>query len=320
MSQRAFGIDIGGTNIKMGLVDDSGRILAQSAIPTPLDRSPEAGVAVIAQTAQTTINEITSDRSELRIGVGCPGLIGTKDGIVHRSPNLPNHVETPLADQLSSLMKLPVRLLNDANACALAETHLGAGRGKSPVVVLTIGTGVGGAVIVDGHLQNGFGGFSGEIGHMTIDHDGELCPCGNRGCLELFVGKKPIVNRYLSHGPWNAESIAFTQVAGDQEKLSPEIIARAARSGEQRAIDTFEQVGRKLGAGLVSLTNIFDPEIFIIGGGIAEAGELLFAPARNLLAQQSIARGISAVSIAKAQLGPEAGFIGAAFFAMDGAI
>ncbi len=317
MSQLFLGIDIGGTGIKFGLVDAGGQVFAQSSIATPQDQSPAAGVSIIAAAARDLLSQADCDPASIRIGVGCAGLISTSKGIIHRSPNLAAYINTPLSEMLASELETPVRLLNDANACALAESRLGAGRGKSPAVILTIGTGVGGAIVNDGHLLNGCFGFSGEIGHMTIDWQGEKCACGNQGCLEMYVGKRPIIENYLAAGPWTDELITHQQVSGNQADLSPEVIAGAALAGESRALATYRSVGHKLGAGLTALANIFDPAIFVIGGGIAEAGDLLFDPAREVLTKSSIARGISTVSVTKAELGVEAGFIGAAFFAAD---
>jgi glucokinase len=315
MATRALGIDIGGTGIKMGLIRSDGKVIASGEIRSPTDCQPEEAADLIARAAAALIAE--AGVAVPVIGVGCAGLIGTKRGIVHTSPNLPRWHETPLAALLARRLGTPVRLLNDANACAVAEARLGAGVGRSPVIALTIGTGIGGAVITNGRVVTGRNGFAGEVGHMSIQADGPPCACGNRGCLELFVGKQPIIDGYLSETTWHIGSVPYELTSGDQKRLTPQILAMAAGKGDKFAIGSFQRAGEMLGVGLCNLTNLIDVDCFIIGGGIAQAGDLLLKPARDVLGQQAIARDVFLPPVVQAELGVEAGFVGAALFAME---
>lgn len=299
MKPTAIGIDIGGTGIKYGLVDADGALLVREEIATPVECEPGEFVAQLA----AALNALPGGARAHRIGVGCAGLVDTRRGWVRTSPNLPRWRDVPLAELMKAACSRPVALLNDADGFALAEARVGAGRGASPVVALTIGTGVGGAVVADGRLFGGAHGFAGEIGHVTIDRHGPVCGCGNRGCLELYVGRRAIVMAY----------------AGADATVTPQQIAAAAMQGEEAALRAFRTVGEALGVGLVTLTNLFDPARIVIGGGIAQAGELLFGPARDVLRAQAMSPAEHLPDLRPAALGVNAGLIGAALQALGDA-
>ena len=304
MKPLAIGIDIGGTGIKFGLVDSDGTLQETAEIPTPVDTEPAEFAAQVAAAVRALPG---SERATLA-GVGCAGLVDAVHGLVRTSPNLPRWHDVPLADLMSRALGLPTVLLNDANGFGLAEARVGAGRGASPVVALTIGTGVGGALVVDGRLFTGAHGFAGEIGHVTIDRHGLLCSCGNRGCLEQYVGRRAVI-------------AAYREIASPtgSESLTPQQIAAAAARGEAAAARAFATVGQALGVGLTTLTNLLDPALFVIGGGIAQAGELLLSPAREVLRAEAMVPAGDLPAILPAALGVQAGLVGAALHALGGA-
>lgn len=312
MGVEAVGIDIGGTGIKIGRVGRGGELLASAQIPAPVDVGAEEAVGRIA----AAVRPLLAGSGPTRVGVGCAGLIDAERGIVHTSPNLPRWRDLALRDLLAARLGTAVAITNDANAFALAEARCGAGRGHPLVVALTLGTGVGGAIVIDGRVFGGVHGFAGEIGHASVQWDGPPCPCGNRGCLETFVGRRGIVAAYLARCDWRPGVPGHDLAGGDREALDPRLIARAARQGEAAALETYERVGTILGAALTGVGNLLDPSIFVIGGGVSLAGDLILEPARRALAARSMARGVALPPVVPAALGFEAGLIGAALFGL----
>jgi glucokinase len=307
------GVDIGGTAVKIGLVAREGALLDLREIPTPVALEPRAAVETIAR----AVASLAGERTLTAVGIGCAGLVSAHEGVVHISPNLPLWREVALGPWAQAQLGLPVAVLNDANAFALAEARIGAGRDRSPVIVLTIGTGVGGAIVIDGLLLGGRHGFGGEAGHMSVDLNGPPCPCGNRGCLELFVGRRPIVAGYLARARWGRGERLFEWTHGDRAAVTPKLIHEAAAQGDAIAREVFARAGETLGAALANLSNFIDPAAFVIGGGIAQAGEMLLGPAREVLAARSMIGRASVAPILPATLGTRAGVIGAALHARD---
>jgi glucokinase len=312
MASEAVGIDIGGTRIKIGRVNERGEVLARAQIAAPVDVPAETAIERIAAAAAPLL----AGPGGVRLGVGCAGLIDSRRGVVHTSPNLPLWHNLELGRLLEVHLGTPATVTNDANAFALAEACLGAGRGHSIVVGLTLGTGVGGAIVIHGRLFGGLHGFAGEIGHMSIDTGGPPCPCGNRGCLELFVGRRGIVSAYLEDCTWRSGSPGHDLAGGRQESLDPELIARAAAQGDPAAHAAFARAGEALGGALADVANLLDPALFVVGGGVSQAGQLILEPARRVLAARAMARSISVPPIVPAALGVDAGLIGAALHSL----
>ncbi len=304
------GIDIGGTAIKLGLVKPDGSVLSRLTVDTPAEETPAASVKRIAEGVRR-LGETP------RVGVGCAGLVSMDSGVLHTSPNLPKWTDVPLAQLLETELQTPVSVLNDANAFALAEARVGAGRGKDPVVGLTLGTGVGGGIVIGGQLYGGHHGFAGEIGHTSIDYNGPSCACGNRGCLELMVGRRPILNDYAGRANWTPGTVAYDLVDGRREDLTPETLCRAAVQGDPEAQACWETAGVALGSALATFANLFDPQIIVIGGGIAQAGELIFEPARRVMRERAMSAPADQPPVVPAILGTDAGLIGAALYAMS---
>ncbi len=288
-----IGIDLGGTNLRAGLVDDDGRVVARHQIPTPAGERPEVAIAMMAH----LVRELGSAAA---IGLGAPGLIDADDGVVRTSPNLPQWENVPVAERLSELTGLPVKVANDVNAIAWGEYLFGAGRGCRDLLCVTLGTGLGGALVFDGRLHLGKDQTAGEIGHFTLVPGGHPCPCGNRGCLEQYVAKFGIVRRARELRPDIAEP-------------TPETVARAAVHGDDWAREVYDGVGRQLGQVLGGMVQVLNIDKIIVGGQIAKAGDVLFGPLRAHTAEFVFPPLRGSYTIVPALLGGDAGIVGAAF-------
>jgi glucokinase len=303
-----LGVDIGGTDIKLGLVEGEGSIRDSGAIPTRAAEGPEE--------VASRVRRWLADRSRgagaiAAAGVDCAGLVDGERGLLHISPNLSGWENVPLRDVFERALGVPAIVENDANAAAYGEWTMGAGRGMRNFVCLTLGTGVGGGVIIDGALYRGSSGFAGEIGHAVICADGPLCACGNRGCLEAFVGAKAIVGR----------AVAMLRATGESRSAwggSPtvEALSRAAASGDAVAEAAFKETGRWLGIALANVVHILAPEAIAIGGGIAGAGDLILEPARATVRDCVMDEAMASVRIVPAELGNRASFIGVSLLAL----
>ncbi len=347
----SIGVDLGGTDIKAGLVSSAGDIFCRVVLPTDVETGgPKVVAARIAEAVrQVLVNvetagiNITSEQSEstdaevyeIGVGLGAPGLIIAETGVVHFSPNFPGWSDIPLVDYVNAeLAKLqPTKLAgqtdthkkykpilrgmdNDVNAMTLGELHHGAGVGYKSLVALTLGTGVGGGVVIDGKVYHGSRNTAGELGHTIVEPNGRVCGCGNLGCLEAYAGAKNIVER-IEQKIADGRRSSLVDVIKDGVELTPRMIAEAAEAGDALAIEIFAETGQYIGIALTSIAHILNPQIAIIGGGIAEAGEqLLFQPIRKELAKRAM--DIPAqMKIVKAHLGNDAGIVGAAMLAMD---
>ena len=292
-STRHLGLDLGGTQLKWAVVDFTdaawGRI-ATDRVPTRVDAGAEG---IIDQLGETASAAAAGWGPIASVGVGIPGRYDAAGGRVIMTPNIPVRWEgTHLVARLEQLVGVPVHLLNDARAFTLAELRLGAGRGAETLVGMTLGTGVGGGIAIRGTLYLGRDGAAGEIGHQTIDPDGPLCNCGNRGCVEAFA---------------RADVIAATCGTSTVEEA-----VRAAAAGDARAVDGLAQVGRYLGIGIANIVTVLTPDRVVVGGGVAAAGEVLFAQVRAELERRVRMTGTATVDLVRAELGIWAGAIGAA--------
>lgn len=308
------GVDIGGTWVKMGLLTGR-RILHPQAIPTAsIGKSPARMRRGLVEAIQGLLKR--SKTEVAGVGVGIPGLVSYPHGIVHSCANLPGWRDVPLQRWLSSSLNLPVRVDNDVNLMTLAEWKVGAGRGVENLVCLTLGTGVGGGLVLGGRLLRGGRGWAGEIGHIPLSDSGPRCACGGRGCLERTVGNKEIlawVRRQLKSGK---RSRIRSLIGNDLKRLSPEVIDQACALQDPLALATWRRVGRSLGIVLVGVVNLLDPQRIVVGGGIAKAGRWLFEPLKAELRQGGI-RGPRGVQVMPARLGSLAGLIGAALLARE---
>jgi glucokinase len=295
MSAKVIGVDVGGTKILAGLVSRDGTVLGHREHTTPLE-SEDA----LLDGLEAAVREL-ADETVRAVGFGVPSRIDQRVGVAIGSVNIPL-AGVPLRDVMRKRLGLPVVIENDANAAAIAEWKAGAGRGTTDMVMLTLGTGVGGGLILGGRPYRGAIGAGAELGHVVIVHDGALCSCGGRGHLEAYVsGKAADGVAREAFGP-----------AADAHRL-----VRLANEGEPKAVELLAEIGRKLGSGIGSLINTFDPELIVIGGGFAAAGDLLLGPAREVIAREALKPMRDTVRLVRAELGTSAGMIGAAMAAFE---
>ncbi|MDH7515641.1 MAG: ROK family protein [Bacteroidota bacterium] len=321
-----IGIDIGGTEIKAGLVSlgagetpqnaDSGeRVLHRLAVPTNATGGPSAVIEAVHRVVGELLRLSSDCGNAARIGIGVPGSVDHESGVVLCPPNLPGWERVPLARIVEAKWGMPVSIDNDANCAALAEARFGAGRGHRSFIALTLGTGVGSGIVLDGALYRGERGFGGEFGHMTIDYNGPQCNCGNTGCVEAYIGGAYIPGRarsYLAHHP---ESTLYGRALEEPGSLTPKILADAAASGDEGARAFLRETGELLGIAVASAVNLLDIHVFVIGGGIAGAGEPLFAGIASSARSHVLSVHRESIRILPARLGNEAGMLGAAALA-----
>lgn len=289
-----IGVDIGGTKVLAGVVDGSGRVLARLRRDTPVHSAAAAEDVVV-----DVVERLAAEHDVAAVGVGAAGVVGTDRSTVLFSTHLAWRGE-PVGEALRRRIDLPVELDNDGNTAALAEAVLGAGAGHRVVLCVTVGTGIGGGLVVDGEVYRGAHGLATEIGHLQVVPDGRLCPCGNRGCWETYASGNALVRA------------ARERVAVGPPLTGP-MVSDAARAGDPVAVELLHDLGQWLGAGLASLTAVLDPACIVLGGGVSEAGDLLVAPARESLARHLYGRGFRPEPVVvAAALGPEAGLVGAA--------
>jgi glucokinase len=300
-AQRVIGVDLGGTKILAGVVDRDGGVERRRELPTPLDSQEE-----LLRGLETAVKDVLDD-GIAALGLGIPSTIDQRTGRAVNSVNIPL-ADLDLRAWMRDRFGLPVGIDNDANAATIAEWARGAGRGTRHMVMLTLGTGVGGGMILDGRPYRGAIGAGGEFGHMVVDLDGLPCQgaCAGHGHLET-----------LASG--HAATLAAREVFGPA--VDAHRLVRLANEGDRTAVELLATVGRRLGAGIVSVVNIFNPELVVIGGGFSAAGEFLLEPAREVVAREALSPARDLVRIVRAELGTAAGLVGAglvAFEALDG--
>ena len=311
-------IDLGGTKIITALVSPNGQLIAKERCLTLADEGQASVINRLLLTIDHLLKLKNLDSSQLdSISIAAAGGIDIKRGLVTSSPNLPDWHNVPLTDIVKDRYGVSTFLLNDASAAALGEHRFGAGKGVNNLILLTIGTGIGGGIIIDGNLYQGSSGSAGEIGHMTIDINGQKDTCGNIGCLETLVSGPALAGEAKRRIAQGEKSSLVEMVAGKIEDITAEEIGIAARGGDSLASDIIAEAANYLGVGLVNVVNIFNPEMIIIGGAVAKLGDLLLDPARRLVEERAFQISAQAVRIVTARLGDEAGLLGAAVFALE---
>jgi glucokinase len=307
----AIGVDLGGTKMLVGVVDAERNVAYRAAAPSMGLRQDE-----LLSTLQRELEAAVDARPEVgAIGLGIPCTIDRERGVAVMAVNL-ELADVPIRDLMSEGLGLPVVVDNDANAAILAEHRFGAARGAENAVMLTIGTGIGGGLVIGGEVYRGSTGAGAELGHVVIDEDGPPCQgnCPNRGCVEALASGTAIAREGLAAAEGAPDSVLGRALA-DGATLDGKEVTEAALEGDPIALGVLEKVGRHLGVALATFANIFDPDVFVIGGGVIPAGELLLEPARGELAARALAP-MNQTPVAAAELGPEAGMIGAATMAM----
>ncbi|PRY00571.1 glucokinase [Allonocardiopsis opalescens] len=312
-------MDIGGTKVAAGVVDRAGRVRARARSETPdRSKSPKA----VEDTITAVVDELRRSYEVAAVGVGAAGFVDEAGATVLFAPHLAWRGE-PLRDRLRERLGLTVVLDNDANAAAWAEYRLGSARGRRDVLCVTLGTGIGGALIVGGALYRGRYGTAGEFGHMVVMPGGHRCECGNRGCWEQYASGNALVReaRELARTDSPVARQLLDAVAGDPDQVTGPLVTRLALAGDPAAAELLDDVGTWLGRGLANLAAAFDPALFVVGGGVSDAGDLLLGPARLAFRRALTGRGYRPeASIVRASFGNEAGLVGAAILAREAAL
>ena len=307
-----IGIDLGGTNIKGALVNENGEIIKQNTCPT----RAEQGVEVVTENIAQMIRDLAKDTSVSGVGLGCPGTVDDKTGTVVYACNI-GWVDYDVRSALKELTGYDVRLVNDANAAALAEVVVGAAKGAESAVVVTLGTGVGGGVVINGKLLTGYTGAASELGHMVIVADGKDCACGRKGCFEAYASATALIRMTREALEKHPES-AMHQIAAEQG-VDGRTAFTAQQMGDAAGDEVVKTYIHYLSIGIANIVNIFFPEVIALSGGVANQGENLLVPLREKVGQQEYGAAYTAKHprIVCCTLGNTAGMIGAAMFAKE---
>jgi glucokinase len=310
--RRAIAVDLGGTHIRVGVVSESGELDHHTAIPTESHRGPQSVIGRIGEQINALAARVELP-ADIPIGVASPGPLNPRTGVVLYTPNLPNWRDVPFVQILQDATNRKVHIANDGNCAALGEIRFGSARGVDDLIYFALGTGVGGGIVSGGVLVDGVRGLGAEVGHLGIAMDGPRCSCGSIGCLEAFASGWAI-KREAEAVATTADGDTIRELAGDGE-IHAGIVALAADNGDQAARLILDRAGRALGAAMGALTNIFNPSMIVVGGGVATIGEHLMKPARETMLAYSFVDMRADVTIAYSALGKDTGIFGAAALA-----
>ncbi len=309
------GCDLGGTNIKAGLVDvDNGKVIISDTTPTNARQGPESVMKRMAELISELIRNSNIHKEEIGgLGISAPGVIDLDTNTTKFLPNLYSEWrDVPVGEWMSNQLGLEISMLNDVRAITYGEWAFGAGQGVDSIACFAVGTGVGGGLVVNNQLVLGFGGTAGELGHQTVDLNGPLCGCGNHGCIEVFASG-PAIAAEAARGVRQGWSTKIAELIGnDLNNLTPEIVARAAEMGDAFALSVWERAGKYLGIGVANILICVGVKRVVIGGGVSKAGELLLNPIRNEVRKHVFLMPVEKVEIVNAKLGTKAGIVGMA--------
>lgn len=312
------GVDVGGTKILAALADEKGKILATEYVPTNGEAGPQAGLKRVADAVAQVCRKVGVDSGNLRgCGIAIAGLVNAAKGTLSTSPHLPGWMDVPIRSQLEASLRAPTFVINDAKAAAIGEQRFGAGQGVSHQIYVTVSTGIGGGIIIDGRLYSGCGGTAGEIGHMVIDTSGPRCECGNNGCLESLAAGTAIAREASQRMAAGEATLLRDMVNGQLERITAQVVAQAAERGDALADNVIRRAGVYLGVGLANLVNIFNPELIVIGGGTAKIGDRLLGPALTEMRRRAFSKPASEVKIVPAGLGDNSGVLGAVAYVLQ---
>jgi glucokinase len=303
MNEWVVGVDLGGTKTAIGLISPADAVVGARRIPTRAEDGPQQIVERIAACVDELSAAVPAGERIGALGICCPGPLDQATGTLINPTNLPKFYNTPLRHMLSDRLHVPVVLEHDAKAAAVGEMHYGAGRGESSLVYVVAGTGVGAAIIMDGKVVRGQKNFAGEIGHVSLDRNGELCACGTRGCFETFIA-----------GPWLERRYARRK-ASDTPTVTGDQISALALQGDADAAQVMREAGEALGLAIASMAMILDIELYIIGGSVAKAGDVLLEPARQVVPKYTLVSVGPRVRIVEAQLGENGPILGCGWLA-----
>ena len=313
MKKYVVGIDLGGTNIKVGIIENGARILNKISAPTGNYKNKKALIDGLAMICLRLVDSSGLNKDDISgIGIGAPGLIDSSRGVIHELVNIKGFKEVPLKRLIEDRTDIPTFLDNDVNVMTLGELYHGAGRGAVNMLCVTLGTGVGGGVVINGKLYRGSSLSAGEIGHMPLNEKGPACGCGGSGCMEKSVGNNYIIRVARESIQAGNKSLITKLVSNNLGKITPEIISAAAKKGDRLAISLWREIGAHLGVTLAGAVNLLNPDMIVIGGGVADAGRVLFDSIRRTVRQRAMKVPARRAKIVKAKLGQDAGLIGAA--------
>jgi len=308
---QAIGIDVGGTKINAFRVARDGTIVERSSAPTPADDDDATMARMVELARSLTTPEVVA------IGVGAAGLVDAAEGVLRFAPNLAWR-NMPIAQRMRDALGLPCQLDNDASMAAYGEFRFGAGRGYRHLLLVAVGTGIGGGIVADGRLFRGAHGFAAEIGHIIVEPGGPLCGCGNRGCWEQVAAGRAIGRLGREAVVEHPHSILWRLAEGDPANVTGKVVTQAAMQGDPVAVGIIAEAGRRLGEGIAGLVNVLDPQVVVVGGGVIVAGDLLLDPARASYQDAVEGPGYRPrLPIVPAQLGNDAGAVGAATVALE---
>ncbi len=312
-----LGVDVGGTKIGIGLVSADGQQLGIDRIATHAAQDPLPTLQRVVHAAENLLEQRGLKISDLSgVGIACAGLLDIAAGRIVQPVNLPTWINLPIVNLLSDMLGCPGFLENDGNAAAVGEHHFGAGRGVANMVYLTISTGIGGGVVLDNRSYQGENGNAMEIGHMTVMWNGRKCVCGNLGCWEAYASGTGLANRAREALLGGTDSM-LAPLNTSPKSITGETVVEAARQGDQLATELWDETLQILAAGMVSVINIFNPKRIVIGGGLANARDMLFPPLRAAIAKRAMPALLNVVEIVPAELAGAAGILGAAGVAVN---
>ncbi len=311
-----IGVDLGGSKILTAAVNINGEILSSDHCTTPAAEGPEAVIQAMLDSIKRTIDQAGTNTAELEaICIGAPGLSNSETGVVFTSPNLPRWLDVPLKSIVEDKIGVKTFLINDANAAALGEMYFGAAKGARNFIYITISTGIGGGIVIDGEIYTGTLGTAGEIGHMTIDTSGPHCNCGNTGCWETLASGTALAREARQRITAGAKTLILKYAGGNIDEINAEVVHKAARQGDTLAKELIAQTSYYIGVGLTNLINIFNPELIVIGGGLSNIGDILLEPAYKVAGERAYKVAFESVRFARAELDKNSGVIGAAVYA-----
>ncbi|KAA3631367.1 MAG: ROK family protein [Calditrichaeota bacterium] len=313
------GIDIGGTSIKFGLFNNKGEILYKSQKPTMADKGPLPLIHLISNIGEQLLYYAAEEDHDVKyVGVGSPGAVNSKTGqVVGPCPNIQGWTGMEIGKTLQERLNVPIYVDNDVNSMTLAECKFGAGRNSKSVVCVTVGTGIGGGVMIGSKVLHGHNYSAGELGHMTINFDGPECACGNHGCIEAFCSSRQIINSVKIKLSNNMTDIFKDVLDGDLNNLTVKKIFAAYHKGESIAVEVFKETARYLGIGLAGIVNLLNPETVVIGGGITDGGGTFIQDVEDEIKKRAFSSATEKLTVAKAELGNDAGFIGAGLLGIE---
>jgi glucokinase len=313
-----LGVDLGGSKILAAVVGPHGEIVSSDESMTPATKGREAIMQSIVDSANRALEQAGVAISEIcAIGMGAAGISNPEAGILFSSPNLPGLRNVLMRDIMQEKLGKKTFLINDANAAALGEFYFGAARGAHNFIYITLSTGIGGGIVLDDKIYTGAIGAAGEVGHMTIDDNGPICNCGNKGCWEMLASATALAREARHRIKEGVKTSILEYAEGDVEKVTAQVIHSAAEQGDRLAKKLITRTGYYVGVGLANLINIFNPELIVIGGGLSNIGDMLLEPAFKTAGERAYKEAFQAVRFASAELGRNSGVLGAAAFALQ---